>query len=316
MKVRENMESDSFFDLLNENPPVTSPDSKGEAESPAFKEDIIPNERIAFLLFPFFIELIDQFKDTLKKLRNQTRNFQEKLSNKELGGYFSQLIAEDIKKIELLQNSLFSYIRINNPIIKTNTVNTLIEEELIKYQVELEEKRIKLLKTLESDLPEIPVPDDQLRYVLTFLLQYMIALMPPNGYLRLYTRSGILQKETNEDRTLDKKEEKYVELLMMHTGYKKPVTQFGSGLGNPAKRSEGVLDLMLRLVDEIVKRNHGLMKFEVDEKLGRNTISLRFPKERRKIAYYHPSNEATSTRQISKTTFEKLTSLEEKKKKD
>src|SRR4030042_2398381 len=93
--VNMEKEKDVFFDFLNEisTPAPKPPVSREKPDFPEPRENIIPNERIAFLLFPFFIELIDQFKDTLKKLRNQTRNFQEKLSNKELGGYFSQLIA-------------------------------------------------------------------------------------------------------------------------------------------------------------------------------------------------------------------------------
>ena len=47
------------------------------------------------------------------------------------------MIADDIKKVELVQGSLLNYIRINNPLTKTDTVNILIEEELMKYQVDL-----------------------------------------------------------------------------------------------------------------------------------------------------------------------------------
>src|SRR4030042_1286256 len=208
------MEKESIFDFLDEvhQSQSISLESKAETESPKFKESIIPNERTAFLLFPFFIELIDQFKESLKNLKNFTRIFQEKFRDKEFGEYFNRMIGDDIKKIELVQNSLLNYIKINNPIIKTDTVNTLLEEELKKYQVELEERKIKLFKTLEKDLPEIAVPDDQLRYILSCLLQYVIALIPPNGNFGLFTRSLILQKETGEGQGLGKKGEKYTEV--------------------------------------------------------------------------------------------------------
>src|SRR5512143_3873932 len=141
------MEKDVFLDFLNEmspppKPPV-SPISREKPDVPDPKENIIPNERIAFLLFPFFIELIDQFKDTLKNLKNLTKIFHEKYGDREYSGYLNRIIAEDIKKIELVQNSLLNYIRINNPVAKANTVNTVIEEEMKKYEVELEEKKIK-----------------------------------------------------------------------------------------------------------------------------------------------------------------------------
>src|SRR4030067_2136648 len=303
------MEKDVFLDFLNEmSPPPNRPVSRERQDFPEPKENIIPNERVAFLLFPFFIELIDQFKDTLKNLRNFTRIFQEKFSDKEFGAYFNRMVTEDIKKIELVQNNLLNYIRINNPIIKTNTVNTVIEEELKKFQVELEEKKIKLFKTLEKNLPETSIPDDQLRYILSCVLQYVTALISPNGSFGLFTRSLTLQRETGEDQALVKKEGKGIEILLVYTGYKKPMDQFGAPLKIPARQKEGILDLALRLIDEIVQRNRGMMKFEEDEKKAKTTISLRFPVERRKGVYYQQPSESTSSIHKFKSTFERLSS--------
>ena len=304
------MEKESIFDFLDDihQSQSLSLEDDLETESPPSKEIIIPNERIAFLLFPFFIDMIDQFKETLKNLRNQTRFFQEKVRDQEFGAQLNRTIMGDIKKIELLQDSLISYIKINNPITKTNTVNTLFEEELKKYQVELEEKKIKLFKTLEKKLPETAVPDDQLRYILNSVFQYVIALMPPGVSFGLFTKTLTLQRETGDDEALARKEGKYVEILMVFTGYKKQT------VGIPAHQKEGILNLTLRLVDEIVQRNRGLMKFEEDEKKEKTTISLRFPVERRKVVFYQPAKELSSSIGQSKTTFEKLSSLEEMKK--
>jgi len=302
-------EKDVFFDFLNEmSPPPRPPVNREKRDLPDPKESIIPNERVAFLLFPFFIELIDQFKDTLKNLKNLTKIFQEKYGDKEFSAYLNRIIGEDIKKIELVQNSLLNYIRINNPVTKTNTVNTLIEEELKKYELELEEKKIRIFKTLEKNLPETAVPDDQLRYILSCVLQYIMALVPPTGNLGLFTKNVVLQKEMGEDR-----ETRFIEILIAYTGFRKPAEQFRSPLGIPAHQKEKILDLALRLVDEIVQRNRGMMKFEEDEKKAKATVSLRFPVERRKVVYYEQSNEMTSNLHEFKSTFEKLTSLEEMK---
>ena len=63
----------SFFDFSDDNPPLTSPTSKGETESPQSKENIIPNERIASFLFPLFIELMYQFRSLLTQIGNLTQ---------------------------------------------------------------------------------------------------------------------------------------------------------------------------------------------------------------------------------------------------
>ncbi len=306
------MEKDVFLDFLNEmnsppKPPV-SPVGREKPDLPDPKGNIIPNERIAFLLFPFFIELIDQFKDTLKNLKNLTKIFHEKYGDRESSAYLNRIISEDIKKIDLVQNSLLNYIRLNNPVAKTNTVNNLVEEELKKYEVELEEKKIKTFKTLEKNLSETAVPDDQLRYIVSCLLQYLMALIPVNGNLGLFTKNVVLQKETGEDR-----ESRFIEILMAYTGYKKPAEQFRSPLGMPTHQKEKILDLALRLVEEIVQRNRGIMKFEEDEKKGKAMISLRFPVERRKMVYYQQTGEGGLNIHEFKSTFEKLSSLEEMK---
>ena len=309
-RLWRNMEKDVFLDFLNEmNPPPKPPVSREKPDIPEPRENIIPNERVAFLLFPFFIELIDQFKDTLKNLKNLTKVLQEKYGDRESGAYLNRIISDDIKKIELVQNSLLNYIRINNPVTKTNTVNTVIEEELKKYEFELEEKKIRLFKTLEKSLPETAVPDDQLRYMVSCVLQYIMALIPVNGNLGVFTKDVALQREVGADR-----EWKYVEIIIAYTGYRKPAEQFRSPMGIPAHQKEKILDLALRLVDEIVQRNRGIMKFEEDEKKAKATISLRFPVERRKVIYYQQPGESASNVHEFKSTFEKLSSLDEMKK--
>ncbi|MGZ3513320.1 MAG: hypothetical protein ACXU93_05150, partial [Thermodesulfobacteriota bacterium] len=147
-----------------------------------------------------------------------------------------------------------------------------------------------------------------LRYILSCVLQYVMALIGANGNLGLFTKHFALQRELGED-----KEGRFIEILMVYTGYKKPTEQPGPSLGISAHRKERILDLALRLVDEIVQRNRGMMKFEEDEKKGKTTISLRFPVERRKVVYYQQPSELTADVHKFKSTFEKLSSLEEMK---
>jgi hypothetical protein len=100
---------------------------------------------------------------------------------------------------------------------------------------------------------------------------------------------------------------------MVYTGYKKPSEQPGSASGIAAHQKERILDLALRLVDEIVQRNRGIMRFDEDETKGKTAVSLRFPVERRKVVYYQQPNELIDNVHKFKTTFEKLSSLEEMK---
>jgi hypothetical protein len=135
-----------------------------------------------------------------------------------------------------------------------------------------------------------------------------MALIPVNGNLGVFTKNIVLQRETGDER-----ESRFIEIIIAYTGYKKPGEQMRSTIGIPAHQKEKILDLALKLVDEIVQRNRGIMKFEEDEKKAKATLSLRFPVERRKVVYYHQSREILSNVHEFKSTFEKLSSLEEMK---
>jgi hypothetical protein len=151
----------------------------------------------------------------------------------------------------------------------------------------LEEKGIRLFKKFESDLPETIVPDEQLKYVLNSVLQYVVGSISPNLSIGLYTRSFLLEKDVVEGPALFKKDGRYIEIAVVFMGYKKPAEK-QAGAATPQK--EEPLDLILRFVKEVVQRNQGMMKIEGDEKKGKTFISLRFPVERRKVVYYQSMN--------------------------
>ena len=281
------MKNNFIFDIANDKNPFKVFLAKNETESLESKSNI-SNEGNLFFLFPLFIELIQHIKGMLGSINKLTQISQGKFSDKEFGNYFNRLVTEDIEKIDLLLGNVLDYIKVNFTVRKTNTVHILIGEVLKKNHAQLEGKRIRLFKKLEKDLPEIIVPDEQLRYILNSVLQYAIALMPVNGSICFLTKSFVLPGETNEDQALFKKDGKYIEISVIFTGYKKTKDQSIMRISVP-QHEEG-LDLELRLVNEIVKRNQGKMKLGVDEKNAKTFISLRFPAERRKAIYYQSVN--------------------------
>lgn len=236
-----------------------------------------------------FIELIHFTKSTLDSIKNFTQLSRGKFSDKEFGEFFYRMVTKDIEKNNLLLNGFLNYIKATTPIRKKNRVNILIEEVLKNHQVRLEEKRTKIFKNFGKDLPETIVPNEQLRYILDSLLQYAIASMPPDGSIEFLTKSLVLQRDMGEE-TFSNKIGKYIEILMTFTGHKKPKEQLGKELETPTPQKEVVWDLVLRLVEDIVHRNQGMMKFEVDEIEAKKFISLKFPFERRKVVYYQQTS--------------------------
>ena len=273
----------NLYGIENERRSFTTSPVKDGIESIRSKLDFLSNEQNAPFMSSFFIELIQSIKNTLSSVRNYTQMSRGKFSDKEFGEYFYRAVTGDIEKIDMVLSGLVNYIKLNTPIRKANTVHRLIEEELKKYQVKLEEKGIKLFKRFEKDLPETIVPDEQLKYILSSVFQYALANISPNLNMGLITRSFVLEKEVGEGPPLFQKDGRYIEISVVFMGYKKTAEQ---GVGTTTLQKEEPLDLILRFVKEVVQRNQGMMKIEGDEKKAKTFVSLRFPVERRKVVYY------------------------------
>jgi nitrogen-specific signal transduction histidine kinase len=280
------MEKDLFCETENEENSFISFIQKAEGERPRIEKKNLVNEQNNHFSPLFFIELVHRIKNPLVSIKTFTQLLREKFSDEEFREYFYRIVTEDIDKIDALLNGLLNYIKINTPIEKANTVHFVLEDVLKKYETQLEDKKIKVFKKFEKDLPETVLHEEQLRYILSSLLQYAIPSIPSNGSIGFLTKSFRIQKVPAENQTVVQRNGKYIEIMIVFTGYKKPVEQFETVLGIPAIQQEEAIELELRLVKEIIQKNQGMMKFEFNEKRPRTLISLKLPIERRKVIYY------------------------------
>ncbi len=229
------------------------------------------------------VELVHRIKNPLVSVKTFTQLLREKFSDPEFREQFYKIVTEDIEKIDGVLNGLLSYIKINTPFEKRDTVHSILEDVLKRHELELEDRKIKIFKKFEKDLPETIVHDEQLKYILNALIQYAIPSIPPNGSIGVLTKSLGLPAQTAGNGA-------YVEILIVFTGCKKPADEFEKVLGIRGHQKEEAMELELRLIREIVQKNQGMMKFEVNEKKPRTLISLKFPVERRKLIYYQSGN--------------------------
>jgi len=275
------------FEIKNECKVSESSSVRDGLESIKSKLNYLANERSAPFLSPFLIEFIQRIKNHLGSIKNYTQTSRGKFNDREFGEYYYRAVTEDIEKMEMVLNSLVDYMRLHTPIRKMNTVHTILESVLKKHEVRLEEKGVKLLRKFEKDLPEAVVPDEQLRYVLSSVLQYAIVVTAPHWSIALSTKSIPLEKETGEAEGLFKRDARQIEISVVFAVRQRP-DEAASGT-TPIQKEEAP-DILLRLAKEIVLRNHGTMKVRADEKRTKRFISLRFPVERRKVVYYKPVN--------------------------
>jgi signal transduction histidine kinase len=276
-----------FVEIESERKSFAASLNKGSLRSSNSKEKNLQNKQDPSFLSSFLVELIDNLKNTLGTVKNYTQISRGKFNDREFGEYYYRAVTEDIERMDMVLNSLLNYIKVQKPIRKKNTVHSIIEEVLKKYQAKLDEKGIRLFKKFEQDLPETIVPDEQLKYILSSVLQYAMASTPPHWNIGLSTRSFILEKGASEIQDLFKKDGRYVEIAVVFPAHKKPNEP---GLETSIPQKEEASDLILRFVKGVVLRNRGIMKIGADEKKTKTFISLRFPVERRKVVYYQSVN--------------------------
>jgi nitrogen-specific signal transduction histidine kinase len=237
----------------------------------------------------FLIELVHRIKNPLVSIKTFTQLLRNKFSDEEFREQFYRIVTEDIEKIDGILNGLLSYIKIDTPLEKRDTVRFILEDVLKGHEGYLENKKIKIFKKFQKDLPETVVHDEQLKYILNALLQYAIPSIPSNGSIGILTQSFEGSKEISNDKKLLQRDGRYIEILIVFTGYKRPIEKFQTVLGISDIQEEA-MELELRLVKEIIQKNRGMMKFQVNEKKPRTIISLKFPIERRKVFYYQSMN--------------------------
>jgi hypothetical protein len=256
-------------------PPVSSSTKTLESQV-----DIPRAERSVSPLSSFLVDLICTVRKSLDGIVNQTQIYEKKYSNNGLEECFFR-IRNDIAKIDLLFDTLLEYNKIVTPISKKNTVHNLIESVLKKYQSLLEKRETLIFRRFEKDLPEVIVPDEQLRYILNSVLQYILGLMPSGGGISFSTRSLVIQEKEDERQPLLEQDTPWVEILMVFTQYGSSTEEEKILLGvQEHQTNQNPLDLILQLANKMVDKNRGLMKFELAEEMDKSSISLLLPAEK------------------------------------
>jgi nitrogen-specific signal transduction histidine kinase len=288
------MEKDLSIETEMEKNPFSSFVKKSETRTVEPAEDGTPGSQSHRLNIPdaslFFLELVHRIKNPLVSIKTFTQLLRSKFNDQEFRDYFYRIVTEDIEKIDSVLTGLLNYIRINHPVEKKDTIHFIIEDVLKKHGTQIENKRIKLFRNYEKNLPETILHEEQLRYILTSLIQYAIPSIPTSGSIGFLTKSLNDRKGNGEGQFPSPRERKYIEIMMVFTGYKRPTDPLDTLLGVSPSRDKETTDLEIRLIKEMIERNRGMMTFEVNEKKLRTLVSLKFPAERRKVITYQTTN--------------------------
>jgi hypothetical protein len=251
----------------------------------------------------YYVELFNRVKASLSALQAYAFLSLDNSKDKELAENFYKIVNADIEKTISLLDCFNDYINFSTPTVKKNTVNTLMEEVITKHGSQFQEKKVNIIKKqFEKDLPETILPDEQLRYILNSVIEYVLLSIPFDGNVGFLTRIFDIEALTSEEKVQLQKDGKYLEILVVSTSYEKSgkEVEFVPVIPDHPPQ-EGATELILKLAKEIIKMNKGEMKQKVYEDKKMAFISVILPIERRNVVRYPSLEERQNkTRGIEK----------------
>ena len=261
-----------------------------ETQGSAFKDkDRDPsNGQNGFSLSAYYVELFNRVKASLAAMQAYAFLSMDNSKDKELAQHIYKIVNADIEKTISLLDRFNDYINFSTPMVKKNTVNTLLVEVIKKHVSQFKEKEVNIIKKqFENDLPETILPDEQLRYILNSVIEYVLLSIPLYGSIGFLTRSFDIEALTTEEKGQLQKDGKYVEILIVSTSGEKSEEQVEIVPGIPAlPQPEEATELILKLAKEIIKKNKGMMRQKVYDDKKMAFISVILPIERRNVVRY------------------------------
>jgi nitrogen-specific signal transduction histidine kinase len=251
------------------------------------EKEELQNEQGLSFMDSFLIELVHSIKKGLASVYHATVLTMEKCDDAEIRKRSHDQVKEEMRKIDSVLNSVLNFINVNTPLVKANTLYTILEEILEANEKQFRQKNMNITKRYEKDLPETFIHPEQVRFILHSAIQVAILSTPPNEIIGFLMKSSDSHNGTGAEKPSSENNRRYIEVMIGFNGDGRPVNKSENLSETPGDQSKGMADLILKLAKEILERNHGMM-VETHGDRPKTLINLRFPVERRKVVYYEP----------------------------
>jgi len=259
------------------------------SQSPMGKEKESSQDNHTNSLFPILLELIDRTRGSLAAMKTLAFYSRENFRDADLGNYFYQVVSEDIEKTISLLDCFCDYININTPVKKADTIHTLLEEALKENQAELNQKNIKIIKKkFDPELPETTLTDEQLRFIVNSVFQYIIFSISQNGRIGILTRTIEAHEWNGEGKTNLQMNQKYIEIFIVSTHLDPRGKSLDPFTAHSNEDQGQKMDLILQMVKKTLEKNRGAMDTKWNLQKGMTLISLVLPIERRNVFQFLP----------------------------
>jgi hypothetical protein len=232
----------------------------------------------------FLLKFLDYMKSILSSMRAELEKSTPEFRSRERGESLVGKTMEDFREMDSLVDALWNFIHLHQPMEKANSVHLILEEILEELQAHVVGKKLRVHKRFEENLPEVTIHDQKLRYILKKILEIAIYSMPPLGGIVLLTRSLTLEEGAEKSKVLPLRDIRYVDIAILLIGLSLEPPDPASS-ADLIQRRRGA-HLILQLVQYLVEKHRGSFEWRANKEQRQTFFILRFPAERRKVAYY------------------------------
>jgi len=142
-------------------------------------------------------QLAHQIKNPLSSIKTFTELLPEKFEDEEFRNRFFSLVSGEIKRIDRLITRMLNLGRVDANQYKAVSIQKLIKDVLLSFDLQLRERNIKIELTHDAPLPLIRADRESLKEVFSNILINSIEAMPSGGRINISTRR-------KEDRNTEK----------------------------------------------------------------------------------------------------------------
>lgn len=220
------------------------------------QEQLLQNERLV-TIGQMAAQVAHEIRNPLVTIGGFARTLtkSEKVNTDEDLTLMTQIIAEEVSRLERILNNVLDFVKLAKPEFQTVDINKIMLESLLMVSDSITQKSVTLQKSLDLDLAPIKIDPQQFKQVLINVLQNALYSMGNGGelFVRTFKRDDEHVVVQVED-TGEGIEEEVLENMFNPFFTTKPN---GTGLGLP-------------ITQQIIHGHGG--KIDVQSKVGKGTI--------------------------------------------
>jgi signal transduction histidine kinase len=116
------------------------------------------------------------------------RRAQRELGDDDPQREYLEIVVREAERLEAMLREQAQYAQLDRPRLKMQALNTVVQEALMHASETLVRRRVRLLKKLAPDLPELLLDEHRIRRVVENVLAFALEVVPTGGRIRVESR--------------------------------------------------------------------------------------------------------------------------------